>query len=119
LSFKPNTDDIRDATSLVIIDHVLRAGAKIKAYDPVAQEAMQKVYPSIQYCRDAYEAASGADCLVVVTEWNEFRELDLAKLKSLLRSAKLMDCRNVYDPAEMRKLGFDYAGVGRGHILKV
>jgi UDPglucose 6-dehydrogenase len=118
LSFKPNTDDIRDATSLVIIEHAFQAGAKIKAYDPVAQEAMQKVHPQIQYCRDAYEAASGADCLVVVTEWNEFRELDLAKVKSLLRSPKLVDCRNVYDPVEMRKLGFDYAGVGRGHALK-
>ncbi len=119
LSFKPNTDDIRDATSLVIIDCMLNAGAKVRAYDPVAQEAMQKVYPQIQYCRDAYEAATGAECLVVVTEWNEFRELDLLKLKTLLRSPNVVDCRNIYDPHEMQKLGFAYVGVGRGHASKV
>lgn len=114
LSFKPNTDDIRDATSLVIIDEVLKAGGKIRAYDPVAQEVMQKSYPQIHYCKDAYETAEGADCLVIVTEWNEFRELDLTLAKKKLKSPKLVDCRNIYDPKEMKKLGFEYLGVGRG-----
>lgn len=114
LSFKPNTDDIRDATSLVIIEEILKAGGKVKAYDPVAQEIMQKSFSNIQYCKDAYETAEGADCLVVVTEWNEFRELDIIQIKKKLKAPKLVDCRNVYDPKEMKDLGFEYIGVGRG-----
>ena len=114
LSFKPNTDDIRDATSLVIIEEILKAGGKVKAYDPVAQEVMQKTFPQIQYCKDAYDTADGADCLVVVTEWNEFRELDMQLAKKKLKSPKVVDCRNIYDPKEMKKMGFEYIGVGRG-----
>jgi UDPglucose 6-dehydrogenase len=114
LSFKPNTDDIRDATSLVIIEEILKAGGKVRAYDPVAQEVMQKTLPQIQYCKDAYDTAEGADCLVVVTEWNEFRELDMEQAKKKLKSPKVVDCRNVYDPKEMKKMGFEYIGVGRG-----
>jgi len=114
LAFKPNTDDIRDATSLVIIEEVLKAGGKIKAYDPVAQEAMSKIYPRIEYCQNEYETAKNADCLVIVTEWNEFRELNMPRLKEILKSPKIVDCRNIYDPAEMIKLGFAYEGVGRG-----
>lgn len=115
LAFKPNTDDIREATSLVIIEEMLKAGANVKAYDPVAQEATQNVFPNITYAKNAYEAAKDSDCLVLVTEWNEFRELDLPKIKSLLKRPNLVDCRNVYNPEEVRKLGIRYLGVGRGY----
>lgn len=116
LSFKPNTDDIRDATSLVIIEEILKAGGKIKAYDPAAMDSVKTQYPEfqIQYCNDAYEVAENTDCLVLVTEWNEFRELDLEKIKSLMRAPRLVDCRNVYTPKIMKQLGFAYSDVGRG-----
>ncbi len=113
IAFKPNTDDIREATSLVIMDEVVKAGGKIKAYDPVAMDAAKKFYPHIEYCNDAFEVAKDADCLVIVTEWNEFRELDLTKIKSLLKTPKLVDCRNIFVPSEMKKMGFDYNSVGR------
>lgn len=115
IAFKPNTDDIREATSLVIIEEMLKAGANVKAYDPVAQEAIQSVFPNITYVKNAYEAAKDSDCLVLVTEWNEFRELDLPKIKSLLKKPNMVDCRNVYNPEEVRKLGINYLGVGRGY----
>lgn len=114
LSFKPNTDDVREATAFVIIDRLLKSGAVVRAYDPAAMEQAKKAYPHLTYCRDAYEAAEGADCLVIVTEWNEFRELDFDRLKKTLKAPNLVDCRNIYDPARIRALGFGYRGVGRG-----
>jgi UDPglucose 6-dehydrogenase len=114
LAFKPNTDDIRDATSQVIIRSVLEEGGDVRAYDPVAMDAMKTVFPQIRYCTDAYDAAKDADCLVIVTEWNEFRELDLPRIKSLLRTPAVVDCRNVYKIADMKQYGILYTGVGRG-----
>lgn len=114
LSFKPNTDDTRDATSLVIIEHVLQEGGRVTAYDPAAMEIMRGLFPGIAYAANAYEAAKGADCLVLVTEWNEFRELDFNRIKNDMKAANLVDCRNVYDPRDIRAMGFSYEGVGRG-----
>lgn len=116
LSFKPNTDDTRDATSLVIIEHILREGGRIQAYDPAAMDIMKKLYPQIAYCGNVYDAAKGAHCLVVITEWNEFRELDFALLKTLMASHAIVDCRNIYNPKEVRQHGFSYEGVGRGFV---
>ncbi len=116
LAFKPNTDDIRDATSLVIIGEILKSGGKVKAYDPAAMDSVKAQYPqfTIDYKNDAYEVAKDADCLVIVTEWNEFRELDLTRIRAELKAPNVVDCRNVYTPKEMKQLGFEYTGVGRG-----
>ena len=113
LAFKPNTDDMRDAPSLDIARMLLARGAKIRAYDPAAVEKARPLLPEIEYRRDAYAVAEGADALIVVTEWNEFRNLDLARIKASMRRAVLIDGRNIYDPVGMRKLGFVYRGVGR------
>jgi UDPglucose 6-dehydrogenase len=113
LSFKPNTDDIRDAPSLYIINCLLNEGAKIKVFDPVSMKEASKVLPKIQYCKDPYTAAKGADALVIITEWNQFRNLDLDRIKTLLKSPLFFDLRNVYDPHRLRKKGFTYISVGR------
>lgn|SRR5574341_21781 len=112
LSFKPNTDDIREAPALDIIRSLQKKNAIIKAYDPVAIPEAMRVLENVEFCKDAYEVASGADCLVLVTEWNEFRELSLEK-KSLMNHPNLVDARNVYYPEQMRKLGFNHVSVGR------
>ncbi len=116
LSFKPNTSDIREAPALTIVAELLAQGARLKAYDPAAMEEFKRVFPpeKILYCDDPYQAAEGADCLVLVTEWNEFRYLDLSRLKDLLKSPRLVDLRNVYNPSRMKEMGFHYTGVGRG-----
>lgn len=116
LSFKPNTDDTRDATSLVIIEHILQEGGRVTAYDPAAMDIMRGLFPGITYAANAYEAAKGADCLVLVTEWNEFRELDFNRIKNDMKAHNLVDCRNVYDPRDIRAMGFAYEGVGRGFL---
>ncbi len=113
LAFKPNTDDIREARSLEIIRLLLQEGATVKAYDPVAMPKVQVLYPQITYCRSAYEVAEGADALALVTEWNEFKQLNMERIKALMREPNLFDGRNLYDPARMTKLGFCYYGVGR------
>lgn len=113
LSFKPNTDDIRDAPSIDIIGLLQKDGAKIKAYDPEAQENARKVIKDIVFCKDPYEAAKNADLLIIVTEWNEFKEMNLKKIKELMRQPRIIDARNVFDPEKLRKLGFIYQGVGR------
>ncbi len=113
LSFKPNTDDIRESSSIVIIQGLLELGAKIKAFDPAAMEQTKAVLPGIEYGKDAYDVAKGVDVLVLATEWNQFRRLDLQRIKGLLRTPLFIDLRNVYDPDQMRRLGFDYCGVGR------
>jgi UDPglucose 6-dehydrogenase len=113
LAFKPNTDDLREAPSLDIARVLLAAGAQVRAYDPAAMEGARVRLPEVDYTRDAYGLAAGADALVVVTEWNEFRHLDLARVKGSMRRAVVVDGRNIYDPVVMRELGFTYRGIGR------
>ena len=119
LSFKPNTNDIRESSSIAIIRGLLAMGAKVKAYDPAAMEEAKAVLPEVEYGKDAYDVANGADALVLVTEWNQFRRLDLLRIKGLLKSPIFIDLRNVYDPDQMKRLGFNYCGVGkvRGFLL--
>ena len=113
LAFKPNTDDMREAPSVDIAKVLLAAGADVRAYDPAAMERSRTLLPDVEYLKDAYQVASGADALVLVTEWNEFRQLDMARVKQLMRRPVIVDGRNIYDPAVMRSLGFTYRGVGR------
>ncbi|MDO8525369.1 MAG: UDP-glucose/GDP-mannose dehydrogenase family protein [Candidatus Omnitrophota bacterium] len=114
LSFKPDTDDIRQSPALDIIEELHREGAHIKAYDPQAMTKAEAVLPEeVRLCKDAYEAAKNSDCLLLATEWNEFKELDFKKIKRLMRQPVLIDGRNIYDPAKMKKLGFTYVGIGR------
>ncbi len=112
LTFKPNTDDMRDAPSLVIVPHLQAAGATIRAYDPEGRKEAAK-HLSLDFCDNAHQALDGADGVVILTEWNEFRALDLAKLKSLLKKPLMVDLRNIYRPAQMAKAGFHYVSVGR------
>ncbi|MFN3690840.1 MAG: UDP-glucose dehydrogenase family protein, partial [Fimbriimonadales bacterium] len=113
LAFKPNTDDIREARSLEVIRLLLQEGATVKAYDPVAMPRVQAMYPEVVYCRNAYEVAENADALALITEWNEFRQLNFERIRDAMRQPNLFDGRNLYDPQRMRKLGFYYYGVGR------
>ncbi len=113
LSFKPETDDIREAPSIDIIRGLLERGVAIRAFDPHALAQASRVVPELKACRDAYEACSGADALVIVTEWNQFRMLDLVRVKELLRRPVVVDLRNIYEPEPMREAGFSYIGVGR------
>lgn len=113
LAFKPNTDDLREAPSLDIAKVLLAAGVHVRAYDPAAMERMRALLPDLEYMADAYQVAAGADALVVVTEWNEFRHLDLQRLKASMRKPVVVDGRNIYDPTVMRGLGFTYRGIGR------
>lgn len=113
LSFKPNTSDIRESSAIAIIQRLLTMGARIKAYDPAAMKESEAVLPEIIYARDAYDVADGADALVLMTEWNQFRRLDLQRIKALLKTPIFIDLRNVYDPQQMKRLGFHYCGVGR------
>ena len=113
LSFKPNTDDIRDAPSVPIIKTLLKEGAKVRAYDPVSMEEAEKILPEIKYCKDPYNTLKGADALIIMTEWNQFRNLELDKIKALLNSPFFFDLRNIYDPQKMREKGFQYYSVGR------
>lgn len=117
LAFKPNTDDLREAPAIEIA-HMLQAeGASVKAFDPVAGEAAQRIVPDLQLCADPYEAAQGVDCLILVTEWNEFKHLDMHRIKETMAGNLLIDGRNIWDPAEMTSFGFEYFGVGRGTSL--
>jgi UDPglucose 6-dehydrogenase len=113
LAFKPNTDDMREAPSVAIIRPLLKEGAKIRAYDPKAMEKAREILPEIEYCDSAYAAASGADALILCTEWDEFRRLDLEKLRSVMGQPIVFDGRNVFDPQKMEELGFTYKCVGR------
>jgi UDPglucose 6-dehydrogenase len=113
LSFKPKTDDIREAPALVIIDQLLAAGAKLRVYDPVAMQSMKTVQPYLKYCLNAYDAAQDSDCVVIVTEWDEFRYIDLKRIKENMKTPCIVDGRNIYDSKEVRALGFKYVGVGR------
>lgn len=114
LSFKPNTDDMREAPSITIINELLKRGAKIHAYDPVAvEEARKKFGTKVTYFENNYDALKGADALVIVTEWNEFRRPDFQKMKKLMRKTVIFDGRNIYDPDVMIETGFTYFGIGR------
>ncbi len=113
LSFKPNTDDIRNSIAMEIIRTLKSAGAKIKAYDPQAMAKAKAEIRGIQFCKDSYAAAKNSDCLLIMTEWAEFKKLDLAKIKKLLAQPVIIDGRNMFEPAAMKKLGFVYKCVGR------
>jgi UDPglucose 6-dehydrogenase len=113
LSFKPETDDMRESPATDIIREMQRRGATVRAFDPVAMEEAKHSLPDIEYASDEYDAIRDADALVIVTEWNQFRALDMEKVKGLLRSPRIADLRNIYEPSDMRALGFEYVGVGR------
>ena len=113
LTFKPNTDDMRDSPSLAILPALQKAGATIRAFDPEGMAEAKKLMPDLTYCRDAYDCMSGADAVAIITEWNEFRNLDLIRMKQLLRQPAVVDLRNVYNPAEMAEAGFRYTSIGR------
>jgi UDPglucose 6-dehydrogenase len=118
LAFKPNTDDMRDAPSIDIAQELNTAGATVHGYDPVAMEVARPILPAVEFFDDPYEMAKGCDALIVVTEWNEFKQLDLEKLKGLLKKPVIFDGRNIYDPATMKTMGFSYRGVGRGYEVE-
>jgi len=113
LSFKPETDDIRESPALAVISDLVAAGASVRAFDPAAMENARAIFPDLHYATDAYDCATGADVLVLTTEWNEFRALDFGRLAKLMRSKTVVDLRNVYDPRELRAAGWSYTGVGR------
>ncbi|MFH0864189.1 MAG: UDP-glucose/GDP-mannose dehydrogenase family protein [Candidatus Gottesmanbacteria bacterium] len=113
LSFKPNTDDMREAPSIKIITALQRKGAKIRAFDPVAMPKTQEIFKDITYCKNSEDVSRGADALLIVTEWNDFKQLNLAKIKKLMKRAVIIDGRNIYNRAEVEKLGFIYQGVGK------
>ena len=113
LSFKPNTDDIRESAAIVIVEQLQVLGARVKVFDPAAMETARAVLKGVECCSDPYETALGCDALVLVTEWNEFRRLDLAAIKKNLRQPIFVDLRNVYEPSQMKDMGFTYCGVGR------
>jgi UDPglucose 6-dehydrogenase len=114
LAFKPNTDDVRDAPAILIIDELQRRGARIQAFDPAAMQAARQLFPQVDYRSDPYDTARDTDALVLLTEWNEFRNLELTKIKGLMRRPIFLDLRNVYEPDRAKALGFEYYGVGRG-----
>jgi len=118
LTFKPNTDDMRDAPSLALIQALKDAGAEVRAYDPEGLEQAKPMLPGVEFADDPYQAAAGADALVIVTEWDEFRALDLKRVASILAAPVLVDLRNIYTPAEVERVGLQYHGVGRGIALE-
>jgi len=115
LAFKPNTDDMRDAPAVDIAKALIKEGAHVKAYDPVAMEVAASMLPDVQLCSDAYAVAESADLLMIITDWNEFKFLDLERIKTLMRSTNIFDGRNIYDPERVRCLGFNYYAIGRGY----
>ncbi len=115
LAFKPNTDDIREAPAFDIIRLLQLEGAHVRAYDPVAMENAQREIKNVTFCQDAYGVADGANALVLITEWNEFKQLDLARIAASMKDKVLVDGRNIYEPERMEHFGFRYRGVGRGY----
>ena len=113
LTFKPNTDDMRDSPSLVIIPELIRAGANIKVFDPEGMESAHNYFTNLIWCNDAYETMKDSDALVILTEWNQFRALDLERMRSLLRTPLVIDMRNIYNPEDMKSALFDYISIGR------
>ena len=113
LSYKPNTDDIRFAPAIDIIKALKQEGVKVKAFDPQAMDNAKKELKGVTFCKDPYSVAKGSDCLAVITEWNEFKELDFKKIKKLLKQPLIIDGRNIYDPVKLKSMGFKYVGMGR------
>ncbi len=113
LAFKPDTDDMREAPSITIIEELQKRGAVIKAYDPKAMNNARQILDKVEYCQDAYAVAKGADCLVIATEWDEFKNLDMEKVRGLMNHPTVVDGRNIYDPQKMIEIGFNYRSVGR------
>ncbi len=113
VTFKPNTDDMRDAPSLVILPLLAERGATIRAYDPQGRKQAEPLLPGVEWCGSALEAAKNADLAVVLTEWNEFRALDLRQLRKVMRGEALVDLRNVFRPDHARQCGFSYSSIGR------
>ena len=113
LSFKPETDDMRESPAIEIVHAMIKLGARVRAFDPVAMEESKHYINGLEYAEDEYDAITGADALVIITEWNQFRALDMEKVRELLNAPKIADLRNIYEPADMRELGFEYVGVGR------
>jgi len=116
LAFKPNTDDLREAPSIDLIQSLQNEGAKIKAFDPAAMEKAKEVLKGVEFCNNLYDACEGSDALVIATEWNEFRELDLNRVKKLLKVPLIIDGRNIYDPVKMKEMGFRYISIGRKEV---
>jgi UDPglucose 6-dehydrogenase len=118
LAFKPNTDDLREARSIEIINFMLEQGATVKTYDPVAMPGARELYKDkvdrMEFCDSAYDVAEGADVLVIVTEWNEFKLLDLQRIKNSMKQPILFDGRNIYPPERLIAMGFEYFSIGRG-----
>jgi UDPglucose 6-dehydrogenase len=113
VSFKPETDDIREAPAIHIIDSLIDQKAQVRVFDPVALENFKKLFPQIIYCEDPYQVANGSDVLVFMTEWNQFRKLDMDRIKKLLNVLNIVDLRNIYDPSQLKAMGFNYTAVGR------
>jgi UDPglucose 6-dehydrogenase len=118
LAFKPNTDDMREAKSIEVIERLLQRGAVVRAYDPVAMPNARSVLPAaVTYCESPYEAATGADAVALVTEWNEFKFLNLERLRGVMRRPAIFDGRNLWEPERMRRLGYEYHSIGRKPVL--
>jgi UDPglucose 6-dehydrogenase len=115
LTFKPNTDDLRDAPALETANRLMKAGATVRAYDPVGMERAKEIIPDVEMMETPYLLAEGCDALIVCTEWNEFKQLDLKRIHSVMRQPVMVDGRNIYDPKKMIDLGFRYRGIGRGY----
>jgi UDPglucose 6-dehydrogenase len=114
LSFKPETDDMRESSSIPLVNALIESGATVKAFDPVAMENARDLLPDgVEYCEDSYETAEGANAMIIVTEWNQFRSLDMERVRSLLKEPVVIDLRNLYDPKRMKEQGFQYSSVGR------
>ena len=113
LTFKPNTDDMRDSPSLDIIPALLAAGARVRAHDPEGMDEARGMLDGVEFCDDAYDALVDADALAIITEWNAYRALDIPRVKELMKAPVMVDMRNIYDPANMRKHGFSYFSIGR------
>ena len=113
VTFKPNTDDVRESPSLVILPGLMERGATVRAFDPAGMDEARRVLDGVVWCRDPYDAMTDAHALVILTEWNEFRALDLARVRRLLKTPLIVDLRNIYDPAEVAAAGFRYVSVGR------
>ena len=115
LAFKENTDDMRESPSITVGDYLNGRGAKVRGYDPVSMDEAAQIMPYLEFAKDSYDLAKGADALMVMTPWNEFKQLDMAKIKALMNQSILIDGRNLYEPQTMRDLGFTYRGIGRGY----
>jgi UDPglucose 6-dehydrogenase len=118
LAFKENTDDMRDAPSIDVAEALIKAGAKVRGFDPISMEVARPLLPDVELMEDAYSLADGSDALVVATDWAEFKKLDLYRLKGLMKNPVIMDGRNLYDPVNMKAIGFNYRGVGRGYNIE-